>query len=304
MEWFSRSLFLGRAKVGVFAVTGRWLWVGGEVILSLQTKLASSTHLIVPNLENKSDLPYFRSLFHSKLIYYESTKPFTFYLLPLVVLAVSLCCLFSCSPDEKPLPYPSGQDLFQLEQKMRNEAKVKLEAYLQRAGRPHSAGDRDATCNCSYEILDGSYATPPENKDAEINFWSTMDCDPLNPAACTYFSAVYFSGNFCGDIIYPGCVEIWQQFPPQQSRFAFECDIPAYSSFDVNLGSVWYGPCTVGDWLSSSITFRVVCVETCNDISFLSYSPSQTLTFTGGVSDHPQEIIQLTGCGCQPILSF
>lgn len=242
-------------------------------------------------------------MFHSKPIYYESTKPFTVYRLPLVALALSLCCFFSCSPGEKPIPDPPGQDLLQLKQKMRNEAKSKLEAYLQRTGISNSEGDRSTTCNCSYEILDGSYATPPENKDAEIDFWSTTDCDILNPAACTYFSANYFSGANCGNIIFPGCVEIWPQFPPQQSRFAFECDIPAYSSFDVNLGSVWYGPCTVSDWLSSSITFRIVCVETCNDLAFLSYSPPQTLTFTGGVSDNPQEIIQLTGCGCQPILS-
>ena len=169
-------------------------------------------------------------------------------------------------------------------------------------------GNRSETCNCNYEILSGTHATPPENAAVEIAFFSTEECTPNNPFDCSYFNGQYFSPEICGSFPLPAnCYDFWQSYPPNGS-FQFDCSIPKYAQFDVVLNSNYFNPCPNGDFLYSSIVYRIVCVETCDEYWYLAYSNPDTLVFDPAVygqTNDPRDwisLVTLTECGCKPVI--
>lgn len=161
-------------------------------------------------------------------------------------------------------------------------------------------------CNCSYEILDVDIELSDEDNDIEIDFYSTNSCDENDVDACSYFSALYFSGVTCGSFDNEECEDFWPQLIPQYPR-PFNCTIPSYSYFSVVLNaSEYFGLCNPVDYTPVNLTFRIICTETCDNISFPSYSDPFTLIWdsTGGWADGDHRTaISLEGCGCEPFLT-
>lgn len=78
--------------------------------------------------------------------------------------------LTGCANDHDPI-VPEGKPISELRQEMKQLAKS-VSAEL-KAQQPASArdGNRSETCNCSYEILSATHATPPENAGVEVDFF-------------------------------------------------------------------------------------------------------------------------------------
>lgn len=222
------------------------------------------------------------------------------------MLLIALTMLTGCANDHDPI-VPEGKPIDELRKEMRQHAKSIFSERISQQPANTREGNRSETCNCSYEILDAYYATPPENAGVDIEFFSTTDCTPNNPFDCSYFSAFYFDPEECVALNLPEyCYDFWQSFPPN-GRFQFNCSIPEYSQFDVVLSSAYFSPCPIGDYLYSTIVYRIVCDETCNEYSYPAYSDPDTLVFDpsvyGTVFDPLdwRSVVSLAGCGCEPV---
>ena len=195
---------------------------------------------------------------------------------------------------------------------MFKNAQAYWDEYIKETSYKHPEGDGFLTgCNCSYEILDAQVQINPLHPDFGLDFISTNNCPGSTTDNCIYFSGYHYTDCFSlGNN--PNCVNEWVNLPPAPiNRFAFNCTPPAYSSFGALLQSAYSEPDNdcIGDYIQSTITFRIVCVETCENYSYLAYSPSITLTFDGPIGGNwydgsERTIIELHGCGCTPTTVF
>ena len=168
------------------------------------------------------------------------------------------------------------------------------------------------SCRCSYEILDAEVQQSSWSEFG-VDFFSTNQCPGTSAGTCNYFSGAYYTDcfSFGGN---PDCVDVWEDLPPSPiNRFAFNCEPLLNSSFNVLLNSIGTNDCVVGDFMESTITFRIVCVETCENYSYLAYSDPVTLHFYDAdpslfgeywFSGSETTIIELHGCGCTPTTVF
>ena len=180
---------------------------------------------------------------------------------------------------------------------------------------PDSGGDRESGCNCWYEVLDAWHEVPPVNQPyVEVNFWSWTSC--LDDE-CTYFTSYYSSHpsqHFINTFSVPEyCNSIWDNFPPSNS-IQFNCNVPSYSSFDINLQALSFDgfPPSVGDDLPVCIKFRIGCYEDCGGVVNAVYSDNQILCFEATSFPLTHETssnrsanasvlnMGLGGCGCSP----
>ncbi len=221
--------------------------------------------------------------------------------------------LTGCATDHDPI-VSEGKPIYELRQEMKELAKsVSAELKSQHPANTRD-GNRSETCNCSYEILSGSGETSEGYPELGIDFY-TDEKDPLYPCSY-YFSGLYYSDLNCASGGSCGMEgrDVWPSLPPPYS-YSFNTDPSPNDQIQVLLNSLKYkSNCSSGDYTHSSITFRIVCVETCNGMSYPVYSPPVTLSFNPYVDPYgsihfPKDdewytFIQLGGCnGCRPMLA-
>ncbi len=181
------------------------------------------------------------------------------------------------------------------------------------SGPPTEAdGEREEGCSCWYEVLDAWHEDLPAGLEyLEIDFWSWKICPNQE---CKYFVSYYSNApgiiNSFGQPEY--CNSYWNGFPPS-TPISFNCVIPTYSNFDVNLQALTFDwPPTQGEDLAACIKFRIGCWEDCGLYARAEYSdpiilcfnavsfPFRKQTFLNKNLNAATRKIVLSGCGCTP----
>ena len=242
--------------------------------------------------------------------------PITDYRLPITGLILAIFFAFTACTADKDLTILAAEQkekpIAELKKQMYENAQASWEEYVKKTGYKPPIGDGLlAGCNCAYEILDVQITPHPQYPDFGIDFISPNDCPGSSSDDCIYFSGYYYTACFSGGNN-PNCTDGWANLPPIK-KFPFNCDPPEYSSFGALLNSGYYQPdCANGGALESTLTFRVACVETCENYSYIAYSPPATLHYYDADPDPFMEnwnsgsestIIELHGCGCTPTLT-
>ena len=220
---------------------------------------------------------------------------------------------------EERVEVKGANSLLDLKMHAREAALEKWETFLEKANLEEvpvslekvGKDSFSSPCHCSYQVIGVNLHHPAGYPNVDLDFYSPLACDPMDPAACTYFFGSYNSFfPDCVTDLYPGCVDHWAFLPPPDGPiYAFNCDVDRFSSFPVSFGAIALDAenCLTWDFFqeTNSILFKIYCQESQDECGGFGYvSAPMVLSFNGSGAYYANGVVSLTGdCGCEPVFS-